>query len=239
MVVAIASTVYVSSHLVFLPVFGGLQEKLDAFQYVIKGGSGIIQYVTLKVLIWTAFVSPVDCAIPWEGARIVSEWTSPGLGESRPWLYKTMLGLTVVPADAALDPYLPHWSFLGQTGHIALELHRNATIITVIIESDFPDAIPHDIRIWTFTPKFGQDPRRARSPNAPHFPYHLEDKQFSPLLLGDAFFQAGSTPREHRYNVPHGWHVRMPIGVVVLEFLSNGGSDVTRIDRIRILGIPS
>jgi len=150
-----------------------------------------------------------------------------------------MLGSTVVPADAVLDPHLPHWSFHGQNGHITFELHRNATIITVVIESDFPESIPRDIRIWTFVPESKQGPRHSRSPDTPIFPYQSEDRGLFPLLLGDVIFQEGSTPRERKYHVPHGRHAYTPIGMVMLEFLSNGDGNFTRIRFVRILGIPS
>lgn len=226
-VVTIASTAFISLYSAPQTLYG-LQEM-----------PAVLRCGIMPVLVWTALVSPVDCAVPWEGARVVSEWSSQGLKESRPWLYKMMGGSTIVPADAALDPYLPHWSFLGQTGHIALELHRNAAITTIIIESDFPNSIPHKIRIWTFVPKPERGPRHSQSPVTPPFSYLSGDRGLSPLLLGDVVFQVGSTAREHRYHVPRRCHAYTPVRVVMLEFLSNGGDGITQIRRIRILGVPS
>ena len=225
--VIIASAIPIPSCLVSLQTLAGLQEV-----------SVLLQYAIMQVSVRLAFVELVDCAIAREGARAVAEWTSPGLGEPRPWLYRVVLGSTV-PADAVLDPRLPHWSFFSQPGFITLELHRNATVMVIIVESDFPDSIPHDIRIWTLVPKSEPGLCRPRSPGVPSFPYQSEDQGLSPLFLGDAVFQAGSTPWKHRYHVPRGCNAYVPIGVVMLEFLSNGGDNITRIHLIRILGIPS
>lgn len=239
MVVAITTTIYVLLPLDHSPVFNGLHENFAALQRVIEEEAMILRYFVMKVLAWMTIISPVDCAIPWNGARIISEWTSPGVGESRPWLYKTVLNLVVVPPEAVLDPHLPHWSFLGQSGQITFELHRNATITTVIIESDFPNSMPKEIRMWAFAQKPKQHSCRSQPLNTPSFPYRLENQDLSPLLLGDVFFQAGSTPREYRYHIPRGCYGHIPIGMIMLEFLSNGGDEITRIGLIRVLGIPS
>lgn len=238
-VAAITSTIYVSSHSIPPPVFDGLRKNMAAILSAIEEEAAIFRYAIVRVLVWMTVISPVDCAIPWNGARVVSGWTSPGVGESHLWLYKTVLGLTVVPPEAALDPHLPHWSFLGQSGHIAFELHRNATITTVIIQSDFPDSVPHSVRIWTFVQKPKQLSCRLQPLNTPSFPHRLENRDLSPLLLGDVFSQASSTPGEYSYHIPRGCYGHIPIGMVMLEFLSNRGSDITRIGLIRVLGIPS
>ena len=226
--VIVASAVLILTHLVSLQILAGLQEM-----------SAVLRYTFMRVSVWMAFVSPTDCAIHRKGARVVVEQTSPGLWESRPWLYRTVLGLTTVPADVVLDPGPPHWSFLGQTGHITLKLHRNSTVTSIIIESDFPDSIPHNIRIWTFGPNPGQGPCRSWSLDGPSLPYQSKEQDLFPLFLGNATFQVGSTPGEHRYHISHGRRASMPTGMIMLEFLSNGGHRITRIRAIRVLGIPS
>jgi hypothetical protein len=183
--------------------------------------------------------SPVDCAIPSKGARIIPEWTSPGVGDVHGWFYKSVRGLTIVPPESVLDKNLPHWSIPGQSGHIAFELHRNATITAVIIESDFPQSIPHTIRIWTFVRKSEQVQCCSQSGDTLSFPYQLGTRDLIPLLLGDVAFQTGSALREHRYPIPRGCYGNVPVGTVMLEFLPDGGSDITRIGHIRVLGIPS
>lgn len=198
-----------------------------------------LQYAAMQVLVRLALVSPVDCAIHREGASAVAGWTSPGLEESRLWLYRMIMGSAVVPADAVLDPRLPRWSFFGQTGHITLALHRNATLITVIIESDFPDSIPHNMRIWTFMPKSRRGLCRLRPLDIPSPQQQSGGRGLSLLFLGDAVSQAGSTAWERRYHAPRGCYAHVPTDVVMLEFFSDGGDDITRIRLIRVLGIPS
>ena len=188
---------------------------------------------------WMSLVSPVDCAIPWEGGRVISELTSPGLGESQPWVYKAILGLTVVPADAVLDPNLPHWSFLGGSGHVTFELHKNATISTIVIESDFPESMPQDIRVWVFVPEVEQGCCDEPLSVTPPLLHRFEDRGLSPLFLGNISVGEGSVPGDHRYHIHRRSQTRIPAMVVMLEFLSNGGTDVTRIRLIRVLGIPS
>lgn len=141
-VAIITCTTYLSSHPVSLPVFYGLEEKLVTLHRVFREESTVFRSVIVQALVWMMFVSPVDSAIPCEGARVVSGWSSPGHGESGPWFYRAVLGSTVVPAEAVLDPQQPHWSFPGQAGHITFKLHRNATLTAIVIKSDFPNSIP-------------------------------------------------------------------------------------------------
>lgn len=72
------------------PVFCVLRETL---QHIAKEVAAIFRYSIMQVMAWMTIISPVDCAIPWKGARIISEWTSPSIGESRPWLYRAACGL--------------------------------------------------------------------------------------------------------------------------------------------------
>lgn len=198
----------------------------------------LIDTITL-ILGWVSFASPIDCTIPWEGGRIISELTSPGLGDSQPWLYRTVLGLTAVPVDAVLDPRLPHWAFLGDSGHVTLELHTNATISTVIIKSDFPESMPHDIRVWAFVPKIKQGRQNESLQVTPPLLHQFEDRGLFPLFLGNLSLGEGSVPGDHRYHIHRQAQAYIPTMVVMLEFLSNGGADITRIRLICILGIPS
>ena len=220
-----------------LLAFGPLNENAVVSRCIRWEQTEKFRYAAMNVFVWAGIISPVDCATPWEGARVIMDWTSPGVGELQQWLYETVLGLPVVSAQAILEKDMPHWSFHGQTGHIAIELHRNATLTTVIIESDFPDSIPHSIRIWTFISQLDRCPCCPQPP-APAFAPWVKSSNLFPLLLGDAPFRAGSTPREREYHIPPGCCGRIPVGMVIVEFLSNGGSDVTRIDLVRILGVP-
>lgn len=215
------------------------QEISSVFRCVVGKSATAFQSAVLDAFTWIGVVSIVDCAIPSKGARVIPEWTSPGTGDSGRWFYKSVLGLTVVPPEAVLDKNLPHWSFPGQSGHIAFELHQNATITTVIVESDFPESIPHTVRIWTFVHKPKQVLCCSQSLNVPPFPYPLGTRDLFPLLLGDVTFQTGTDLRERKYHIPRGFYGHVPVGVVMLEFLPNGGGEFTRIDHIRILGIPS
>ena len=199
--------------------------------------ASIFQYASMKTLVWSFMVPPTDCAIPQKGARVVPDLTSPGIGDSRR-LFRTVFGLTAVPAEAVLDPHLPHWSFFGRSGYITLELHSNATLTTIVIESDFPDSMPHNIRVWALVPRLKQDLYHSQLPAVPPFPFEFKGQDFSPLLLGDSSFQTGSSLGERRYRVPRGSYGHVPIGMVTLEFLSNGGNGNTRIGLIRVLGSP-
>ena len=223
---------------------GGISPPLPpvSFPQIISGmGANFDMLIDMIALIlgWVSFASPIDCVIPWEGGRIISELTSPGLGDSQSWLYRTVLGLTAVPVDAVLDPRLPHWAFLGDSGHITLELHTNATVSTVIIESDFPESMPHDVHVWAFVPKIKQGRRNESLQVTPPLLHQFEDRGLFPLFLGNLSLGEGSVPGDHRYHIHRQAQAYTPTMVVMLEFLSNGGADITRIRLIRILGIPS
>lgn len=209
----------------------------------ITGGVGATFAVLIDMIIpifgWISFAPQIDCAIPWKGGRIIPELTSPGLGDSKPWLYRTALGLTAVPADAVLDPRLPHWAFPGDSGHLTLELHTNATISAVIIESDFPESMPHDIRVWAFVPKIKQSRHEEPLSVTPSLLHRFEDRGLFPLFLGNISIGEDSVPGDHRYRIHRRARAHTPTMVVMLEFLSNGGADITRIRLIRILGSPS
>lgn len=223
---------------------GGISPSLlQASLSEIIGGVGakftILIDIITPILGWVAFASTVDCAIPSEGGRIISELTSPGLGDSQPWLYRTVLGLTAVPADAVLDPHLPHWAFLGDSGYITLQLHSNATISTIIVESDFVESIPHHIRVWAFVPKTKRGHSDESLLVTPPLLDRFEDRGLFPIFLGNISLGEDSVPGGHRYHVHSRIQALTPAMVVMLEFLSNGGSNITRIRLIRILGIPS
>ena len=239
LIVAIVILVYISLLLASFPVFGLSQKSLAILQHEIKERAPIIRHAVITTLVWISVVSPVDCAIPWKGARVVPEWTSPGTGESRRWFYRVVLGSPTSSAEVVLDPLLPHWSFFGRSGYITLLLHAEATLTTIVIESDFPDSMPHDLRVWAFVPRHNQDPCFSQLEISPSFPYQLKDWDLSPLLVGDIAPQANSNSTEHRYHVPRGPCGHIPVGMIMLEFLSNGGSEMIQIRLIRVLGVPS